>query len=419
MKKIKLKQTLLAIVVGSIASAASTTCIAIDLKNAIAIALESHPDIVSKKSLADSAQQTSVGAAWQLGPSLSLNTSRDAFGNAITTTRVQQPLFTGGRIWNGVKEAQAKSQTADAEFSASEQNMIGRVSESYLEAIRLQERRKIAENNLREHQRLYSLIQRRTEAGVSSQNDVVTANMRLQQALGELESMKSQELTATQSLSRLLNIELKNLLPLRLPKLTPITFKNLEEATQASISFSPELSAARFKYDASRSRSAIERSSLLPQVYLRHEKYNRQNSTGTYPDSQTFIAVEYQLGTGVSSAYAWSASVNQSKSAQASIESAEKDIINSLTKFWYQYSLGSTQVGFLEKQLEASQSVVDSFARQYSVGKKTWLDVLNAQREMNQSMFALTDTKMSLLQSQLQIGVLTGTLTKENLETLK
>lgn len=398
----------------------STPSLAVELKDAIRLAIESHPDIISKKSQAQAAHQTSVGAAWQLGPSLTLSTGKDTYGNSTTTTRIQQPLFTGGRIWHGIKEAQSKRDSAEAEFGATEQNVLGKVADSYLECIRLQERRKTAENNLSEHKRLYALIRRRTEAGVSSLNDVVTADMRLQQALVELEALKSQEQTALQFLARLINTDIKGILPLKHPKLTQkIPFKTLEEAIQASLEFSPEMVASRFKFDAAQSRSAIERSVLLPQVYLRHEKYSRQNITGSYPDSQTFIALEYQLGTGVSSAYAWSASINQIKSAQANIDSAEREVVNALTKYWYQYNLGVTQIIYMEKQLEASQSVVDSFARQYTVGKKTWLDVLNAQKEMNQSINTVIDTKMSLIQSQIYIGIMTGTLTKETLETLQ
>ncbi len=418
--KPKLTSSGLLLAFSGILLSTSTPSRAIELKDAIGLAMDSHPEIISKKSQAESAQQTSVGAAWQLGPSLSLSTGKDTYGNSTSTTRIQQPLFTGGRIWHGIKEAQAKRDSAEAEFSATEQNIIGKVADSYLECIRLQERRKTAESNLREHKRLHALIQRRTEAGISSQNDVVTADMRLQQALAEFEAIKSQESTALQTLARLINTEVRAILPLQHPKLTQkVPFKTLEEAIQTSLGFSPEMVAARFKYDAAQSRSAIERSALLPQVYLRHEKYNRQNPTGSYPESQTFIALEYQLGTGVSSAYAWSASINQSKSAEASIDSTEKELVNTLTKYWYQYNLGLTQMVYMEKQLEASQSVVDSFARQYTVGKKTWLDVLNAQKEMTQSMNVVIDTKMSLMQAQIHIGIMTGTLTKENLETLK
>lgn len=413
------RQRSIVTIMASVAITWASPSLAIDLRDAIGISLENHPEVLSKRSQADSAQQASVGAAWQLGPSFTLSTGKDTYGNSTTTTRIQQPLFTGGRIWHGIKEAQAKRDSADAEFIASQQNMIGKVADSYLEVIRLQERLKTAESNLREHKRLYALIQRRTEAGISSQNDVVTADMRLQQALAELETTKSQSATATRALARLIDLDVKSILPLKYPKLEQVAYKTLEEATQASLEFSPEIVAARHKYEAAQSRTAIERSALLPQVYLRHEKYNRQNPTGSYPESQTFIALEYQLGTGVSSAYAWSASANQSKSAEATIGSVEKEITNSLTKYWYQYNLGKTQIVFMEKQLTASQSVVDSFARQYTVGKKTWLDVLNAQKEMNQSMNVVIDTKISLIQSQIYIGILTGTLTKETIESIK
>ena len=55
-----------------------------------------------------------------------------------------------------------------------------------------------------------------------------------------------------------------------------------------------------------------------------------------------------------------------------------------------------------------AQAVFDSYARQYVAGRKGWIDVLNAVREISQSQFALADAEALLRSSGLRLWLLTG-----------
>ena len=62
----------------------------------------------------------------------------------------------------------------------------------------------------------------------------------------------------------------------------------------------------------------------------------------------------------------------------------------------------------------ATVELMASVLRQYQIGKKNWLDVLNAQRERTQAGFNLADVRFSLLQSQLRLLILTGAIRAQN-----
>ena len=56
----------------------------------------------------------------------------------------------------------------------------------------------------------------------------------------------------------------------------------------------------------------------------------------------------------------------------------------------------------------ATEDVVASYLRQYQIGKKNWLDVLNALRESAQAHYSAVDVASSTQSLQLRLMLLTG-----------
>ena len=68
--------------------------------------------------------------------------------------------------------------------------------------------------------------------------------------------------------------------------------------------------------------------------------------------------------------------------------------------------------------VRGTEEVVESYLRQYQIGRKGWLDVLNAQRERSQAKAALSDVEYSLELSKLRFMLLTGDITSTTLATI-
>ncbi len=65
----------------------------------------------------------------------------------------------------------------------------------------------------------------------------------------------------------------------------------------------------------------------------------------------------------------------------------------------------------LSRVLRLSFSLsIESYTRQYVIGRKTWIDVLNAVREATQSQLALEDTHTQVIAVSLRLRAQTGTL---------
>jgi adhesin transport system outer membrane protein len=390
---------------------------AMDLPSAIQKTTQTYPTITAKKSENEASRQSLIGSAWQLGPNLSFSRGQNAFGQDTSLTRIQQPLFTGGKILFSIQQAQANRQLTENELTGLEQELILRVSESYIDVSKNQEKLNIARKNGDEHKRLQEMIIRRNKAGLSSDNDVTLANMRFQQSLAELEQYNSIYQTSLDSLSQWVGEPIHRQSPIT--AISKIQLggirQNFQELKELTLSFAPQVNVQKSKTDVARAKSKVERSILLPQVFLRHDRYSGATNSFAARE-QSYIAVEYQFGSGLSSAYNWSAAISQEKNAESLIEAAEKESILTLTRDWNQFTLSKNQVSIIEKQAQASQEVMESFLRQYSIGKRSWLEVLNAQRELSQTSYTLIDSRAASILSQIKLAVASGQLRPDNLE---
>ena len=65
--------------------------------------------------------------------------------------------------------------------------------------------------------------------------------------------------------------------------------------------------------------------------------------------------------------------------------------------------------------VSATEDVVASYLRQYQIGKKNWLDVLNAVRESTQATYSAVDVASTTQSLRLRLMLLTGQLSTQNL----
>ena len=63
----------------------------------------------------------------------------------------------------------------------------------------------------------------------------------------------------------------------------------------------------------------------------------------------------------------------------------------------------ATQIVSQERAANASTNLVDSYRRQFDVGRKTWVEVLNVQREAHESRIQLANLRRGYWQTNLKL----------------
>ena len=394
-------------------------------------ALQSHPTIAGKRSAQAAARADLDGAQWQRFPSLSAEvpTGSQETGGVV---RIEQPLWSGGRIDAGIDAAGSRVDAAGAAIEEERLTLSLRVIAAYTEALRQTARVRSAEEGLAEHQRLLEMIRRRVVQSVSSQTDQRLAESRAYQAANDVSNARQALENALAQLSQLAGK------PVRLVSNTgigvgePLPDASLERVMRQAISYSPTLQRLDYEAQAADSEITLQRSAYLPKVVLRVEK----PTGGINADNRTraMLVLQAQPGAGLSAKAGVDAAVARREGARAAHDAAlgvirifllddalhravfaahdaaERDVRERFTLDWNEAEASRQRLGNAGEASTTSTQVFESYARQYVIGRKSWNDVLNAVREATQAQFALEDTRAQAIAASLRLAAQTGTL---------
>jgi adhesin transport system outer membrane protein len=128
--------------------------------------------------------------------------------------------------------------------------------------------------------------------------------------------------------------------------------------------------------------------------------------------------VQFQSGAGLSALSGVQAAVSRKAATEQELETLERQLTSKVSTSLSELDALQAQIGPANALQAGTADIVESYLRQYQVGRKNWLDVLNAQREKTQALFSLADTRFGLQLAQLNLMILTGDLVAQPLNTL-
>lgn len=188
--------------------------------------------------------------------------------------------------------------------------------------------------------------------------------------------------------------------------------QSLNDVLLEVLAYSPALRRLRFEEKAADADIAAKRSAYSPQVSLRLEK-----STGNVQTSRVLLVLQAQPGAGLSAMSGVDAAIARREAARMAREAAERDARDRVTLDWNEWQSARLRVDNSKLSRAMSTQVFESYARQYAIGRKSWIEVLNAVRETSLAEFSLEDARSQMIMASLRLRAQTGTLTmNEGLE---
>jgi len=381
-------------------------------------AMNNHPLIQGKKNQYQASTQSLATSKWQRFPAVSVNTSAgqnsttSSSQGVIALLRVEQPIWTGGQITGSIDAAQANMLSAEQEVNEAEQDLLIKTSTAFTEILRLQQRLEAAKESITEHQRLLELIQRRARNEVSAMNEIIFAKARLDLAKSERVTMESQlEITKSQleeSIGHPIEV-------LQTPKFSLLLPNTEEQAVKQTIAFSPTLKKFNYQIQAAEAYMVVAKSRISPQVSIRSD----ETYGSAAPGNTTYLALTYQPGNGLSFFSQMREAEAKKEVAETAKNNARIEIISRLRSDWSQCISQSSQVEILSNLAETTRGVYESYLRQYTVGRKTWVEVLNARKEATQAKYSLADAKWQSFIAGIRIQVAEGALNADALMMAK
>lgn len=376
----------------------------LSVDQALVLALATHPLIQSAEGQFKAAKSELNASRWGRFPTIATGTQESSDKIKKDSTTVSMPLWVGGRINAEIDLAKSRRDGAFSGVSEAQQTVMLETVSQFFDYFKSEKKLLISRENVDEHQRLYEIIERRVAAATSADVDAMLALARLQYAKSANIQSKSRRSIAKASLELLIDRRINSVQVYTQPEALKI---DIDKAVAIGITASPKLARIESEVEGLDASIKSARSALYPQISLGYE-YGKTHGglLNGEIDEETFVSVQFQPGSGLSVASSVKAAKLRKESALDSLEAEKRELRRQIKSAWNEYTSVSVQLEPSRMLVEATSSVVESYLRQYAVGKKSWLDVLNAQREATQAKNTLVDFEVLYLTSLYRLKIL-------------
>ena len=376
---------------------------ALSVDQAMQYAIKTHPLILSAEGQYRAAKSELTASRWSRFPTVGASARENSFDEKQDVTTASMPLWMGGRINADIDLAKSNRDGALSGISEAQQSVMLETIGLFFDYFKSEKKLEIASQNIDEHQRLYEIIERRVEAATSPDVDAMLAQARLQSA----RSAQIQAASIKDISKASLELTVGRVIDAVLVNNNPDPFGiSLIEAVATGIAVSPRVARIESEIKGFDANIKLAKSALYPQVSLGYEKRFNDPDSSRVDQEETFVSVQFQPGAGLAVASSISAAKQRKQSARDSLEAEKRELRRQIKTAWNEYASVSFQLEPSKMLVDATNSVIESYLRQYAVGKKSWLDVLNAQREATQARNTLVDFEVQYLTSIYRLRVL-------------
>ena len=254
---------------------------------------------------------------------------------------------------------------------------------------------------------LVKYVRRREAEGLASAADVSIGRARYSSALALIEELGGALDQARAQLEALMVTRIERGIPVSVPA---VAERSVADTEAAYVANSQLVAQRRAEVESARAQAVVRKAALFPKLALRFEHLTYPNNGGLTPssDSRTLLVLQFTPDAGLASYSGAQAAESRIESVRAQLASDENDARLRARANWAEYMSSGRQVAELEPQVAALDASMASFMRQFEAGRKSWLELLNTQREVVDARIALSRARTSHDQSALRLMVNTG-----------
>lgn len=343
---------------------------------------------------------------------------------------LSQPLFRLDR-WYQLKTAQAGSEQAAMELSATEQLLILHSAEAYFAVLRSQDTLAASQAEEDALQRQYQLASERFGAGLSDKTDMLQAQAAYDNARANRIQASQGVDDAQQALASLTGHPLAALQGVRhsLPLATPAP-NEAGAWVERALSDNLQLRAMEFALQAAeqdlRSRKAGHAPSL--DAIAQYQRGDNDSLGFTNPGSPTYrrhaeqTLIGLQLNIPLYSGGATSSRVRQGvhqlHQATHSQEQLRRQVVQNVRTQHRAVNTDVEQILARKQGILSSHSAVEATRIGYEAGTRTQVDVLDAQRQLYAAVRHYNNARYDYILNHLRLQQTAGSLSPDSLQAL-
>lgn len=325
----------------------------------------------------------------------------------------EQPVFTGFRNYNAIKQAGARIRAGGAQLVGTEQQVLLDVASAYFNVQRNMAVFDLSTRNVAVLVRQKDEASARFDVGEITRTDVAQAEARLAEARARLSSAQGDLAVARAAYAQLVGQAPGDLETVEdLPDLP----ETLDAAQSIASQYAPALVGAREQAEVSRRQVNIARGAFLPSVSLTAGYQYAEEPSFFVQDSEEFsvgarASMPIFLG-GLNFSRVREAKALHS-SDRSQVEAAERQVEAQVISAWERLIAAHAVAASAGASVEANTLALEGVRQEALVGTRTTLDVLNAEQEFLNAQVTLVSAQRDAQTAAFGLLAAIGMLTPE------
>ncbi len=295
---------------------------------------------------------------------------------------VRQTLFDGFATINEIWRQAARTDAAAMRTYERTELLALDAAESYLDVVRYIRLVELASRNLQAHREILRNVDQRYSGGRAGEGDLQQTRERVAAAEAALAGFRQNLDEARARFRKVIGLEPHNLRwPGRLPEL-PAT---KDASLAVAVRYNPTIRAAQADADAAKYGYRATAGAFVPSVALEGRGdtgQNYNNQLGRRDELSGKVVLSWDVFRGGQDLW------RRNEMGERYIETTQRharlqrDALELIDKAWAARAYSGERIGALNRQVTADRRTIDAYTKEYELGQRSLIDLLNAQNQV-------------------------------------
>lgn len=383
-------------------------------------ALTVNPIVQSGRDEIQAAHLDYLAAQHQVFPSLSGQLQASSQNYRSARFSVDQPLWGGGRLSANQQKSFFDYRVAIEGDLAERYNLASKVLDAWGSLLNAQANLQVSTLTLTELEQFAAMMRRRVDSEVSARFELDLVESRILQTQAAQDNAQQLLNLSLVRLGQLLAKDILQQQALQFPNLTQLSTQIQQNDVSDFLNYNytlgqqhPLLKQTEHQAQSLRQQAVAVRANRYPQISLGYQYDNQhydEQASLTERGGQVKLTVQYNTGAGLSNYLSEKALLLKADSVDNKKAVLHQQIIDQIHQQQYSFLTAQGRIKTLEAAMYSARLVQESYQRQFLVGRRSWLELMNATREIEQTNYDLSSARSSLMNSYYQLLLLSGKL---------
>src|SRR5262245_2136428 len=323
---------------------------------------------------------------------------------------VRQLLFDGLTAINETWRQAARVDAAAYRVRERTELIALDAAEAYIDVVRFTHLTSLANENVATHRRILSNVEARFQGGRAGEGDLEQVRERVEAAIAIRAQFIQQLDEARAVFRRAVGIEPHNL---RVPRRLAGLPTSKDASLAITLRHNPTIQAGEADRDAARHGFNATTGSFLPNVAL-EGRATKGFNTGTILGDQSqvsaYVVATWDIFRGGQNAWRRAEFAERYQEQTMRHARLQREAFELIDKAWAARTITSDRIAALTRQIAADRRVIEAYTKEYDLGQRSLIDLLNAYNQLFNARVSLESTRSTAVFADYQLLAAMGQL---------